>query len=205
MTEFRLSPEAKSRVLRLNFIFGGVFVLLFAGQAVLYFVAKSPATGAAFIALAVFLGVGTVVLTRRFVDRSLVRFGNGVYEVWWIFRVDRFTSADALQVVTANNVALGLAPGAPLLIVAGATKRLTILTGQMWSTDQLGALATDLAARGTQLLSYPQRLSASQLRTMDRRWMPFWQAHPIAVGLFIGLGVLVFASVATVVTLLIVR
>ena len=201
MTEFVLSPEAKARVLRINILYSLAFALLFTGQAALAFFAGNTVNGWLFVGLVVFMVTGTLFAARRLTERSRLRFGDGTYEIRWSFRVQRFTTADISQVVTADSVSIGLTPAAPILMLVGPTKRRALLSGLMWSTDQLGALALDLADRGVPLLSYHERLTALQLRSMDRRWMSVWQAHPIAIGLLAGLAAILLAVVIAIVAL----
>lgn len=203
--EMRMDPEAKSRTFRMNMValgfscFGLVFVGL--SQTLLGLLGSTPTRtghlvlGISSLTLALVLGALAVVLVRREADAARVVYGDGRYESTFSWRTTRFAAHDAERVVTIDRMAIGATPMTHHLIVVGPAKRLLMLVGHMWSTDQLGALANDLAARGVPMTSLRETITPKQLRTMDRRLMPWWQAHPVGLGFLMLGGALVLGAI----------
>lgn len=202
----RMDPQAKKRTFRMNMValgfssIGLVFVGL--SQTLLGSIGSSSTRGLHLVlgisslVLAVVLGALAVVLVRREADAARIVYGDGRYESTYAWRTTRFAAQDVERVVTIDRMALGATPSTHHLIVVGPAKRLLMLVGHMWSTDQLGALANDLAARGVPMTSLRETITPKQLRTMDRRLMPWWQAHPVALGLLIFGGGLALVAAA---------
>ena len=200
-----MTADAKARVRRMNLVFALASVVFFIALSALQFLAGNTGVGWFIAGLGAASVVSSPFLSRRATERARLRFGDGTFEIRSGISTQRFTAAEASQVVSADSVALGLTPAAPLLMLVGATKRIAMLSGVVWNPEQLGALALDLENRGVPLLSYSQRLTAAQLRAIDRRWMRVWEAHPIAVGLLAGLAAMLLISAVVLVALAILR
>lgn len=169
--------------------------------------------GAAMVALGVPLGwlylsmgpamIGlTALLVRRQKGNSLLRFGDGTYTLRGLGRQKRFTVDDVERVVTVSRMGLGALGETHHLIVVGRERRLLMLVGYMWTVEQMTQLSDDLVARGVPLYPFPYPITPAQLRGVDRRLIPFVQAHPVASGLLVGLGA--FVLVILIVVILIV-
>lgn len=213
MTRLTLHDDAKRRVLRVNMTYVAIFVPLLGLSAVLLLWSTAIVTSTSTWGVALAIGLlclvlamvpATYVLARRLADRSCVTFGDGTVTAQGWGRPKRFTVADVERVVTVDS--MGFAGTAPThhLFVVGPTKRLLVLVGQMWDREQLSALALDLAHRGVPLTPIHQPITPVQLRALDPRLVPWAQAHPVALGLLVGLGVLVVlvAVLVVVVTIL---
>ena len=200
VTELTLHDDAKRGVVRANLTFAAILVPILGLTAVSLGISTrnlALALGYACVVLAMI--PLTYVLARRFTDRSRVTFGDGSVTVQGWGRPRRFTVAEIERVVTVDSMGFGGMTPTHHLIVVGPTKRLALLVGQMWDRDQLSAVALDLAHRGVPLNPVHQPVTPAQLRAMDPRLVPWRQAHPVALGLFVGLGVLLFFLVAFVV------
>lgn len=200
MTELTLSDAAKRQVLRANMTYVAILVPLLAVSAVSTAIGTRTAVFSfAYLALVLAMVPTTYVLARRMVDRARIVLGDGTYTVQGWGRPKRFTVADVERVVTVDS--MGFAGTTPThhLIVVGPTRRLLLLVGQMWDREQLSALALDLAHRGVPLTPFHHPVTPAQLRALDPRLVPWRQAHPVALGLLVGLGVLLFLVVAFVV------
>ena len=201
MTDIRMTPEAQKRVIRMNlmsvWVIAGLFALV---QAPLQFLLENWVMGATLIGIAIAMVVATYALAKRMGERSRITFGDGTYTVHGAFRSKTFTAADVARVVTIDRMALsgGIAGTTHHLIVTGPVKRLLMLVGQMWGTDQLSALALDLSGRGVPLTPIPNPITPVELRAYDARLMPAWQAHPYAFGLLYALGALLLAVIVIV-------
>ncbi len=191
----QLTPEARERMTRYNTAMlrwlSFSWIPLIAVICLIAVLALQSLLPLLFIAIAVMLGLGGGLATgpyvRRAVDRVRIELDDGAYVIGDGRRFHRFTAGDVDQVVHVARHRLSRAQEAPLLIVVGARRRLAILTGQMWTPQQLGALADDLVARGARRIDVEQPVSARQLRAMDRRWITWMHAHP---ALFVLLAVL---------------
>jgi hypothetical protein len=211
VVEMRMDPRAKKRLFRMNMVALGFscFGLVFVGvsQTLLGLLGPDPTwtghlvLGVSSLALAVVLGVLAAVLLRREADSARILHGDGRYESKYSWRTTRFVAQDAESVVTIDRMALGATPQTHHLIVVGPTKRLLMLVGHMWSTEQLGALANDLAAHGVPMTSLRETITPKQLRAMDRRLMPWWQAHPVGLGLLMVAGALALVAIGVAIAL----
>ncbi len=200
VTELTLDDDAKRRAVRTNLTFVAVI------QPLLLLTAVSVGISTRNLALAIGYGCLvlamiplTYVLARRMSDRTRVTFGDGSVTMQGWGRPRRFTVAEVERVVTVDSMGFGGTTPTHHLIVVGPTKRLALLVGQMWDRDQLSAVALDLAHRGVPLNPIHQPITPVQLRAMDPRLVPWRQAHPVALGLLVGLGVLLFFLVGFVV------
>lgn len=200
-----MSADATARVLRMNLVFTLVSIVFYIAISTLQFLSGNIWVGWFIAGLGAAAVLGAPLLSRHTTKRARLRFGDGTYEIRSGLGVQRLTAAEVVQVVRVDSVPLGLTPAAPLVIIVGATKRLAVVSGIVWNADQLGALALDLANRGVPLLSYSQRLTPAELRSMDRRWMHVWEAHPIAVGLILGFAAVLLVSAVVLVALAILR
>lgn len=197
-----MTPEARTRVIRMNVTLACVFATLVCGlPAILQAVIGHWGLSAAFLMLGLAMVLFTYALAARTASRSRIAFGDGTYTVGGAFGSRRFTVADVARAVTVDHMSLGRAQATHHLIVAGHRTRLLHLVGQMWDTDQLSALALDLSHRGVPLTPFHHRITAAQLRAHDRRLVPAWQARPMAFALLIALGVLLLAVVGFVVAI----
>ena len=191
-----LTPEARERMLRHNTAMlrwvSFSWIPLIAVICLMAALALQSPLPLLFIALAVLLGAGGGLATgpyvRRAVDRVRIELDDGAYAIGDGRRVHRFAAGDVDQVVHVARHRLSRAQEAPLLIVVGARRRLAILTGQMWTPQQLGALADDLVARGARRIDVEQPVSARRLRATDRRWITWMHAHPVLFALLVVLG-----------------
>ncbi|MEV7962597.1 hypothetical protein [Oerskovia paurometabola] len=184
MTELTLHDDAKRRMVRTNLMLIGILAPLLGLNAVtLAITTRSIALPLVFLGLVLAMIPLTYALARQVADKSRVTFGDGTLTVQGWGRSKTFTVEDMERVVTIDS--MGFAGAAPThhLVVVGPRKRLLLLVGQMWDREQLSALALDLAGRGVPL-------TPTQLRALDPRLVPWRQAHPVAVSLLVGLGVL---------------
>lgn len=208
MHELRLTPEAQRRAIALNMRQSWISLAMLAPiflALIVIFSLQDFWLGFGYGALIVVLIGGSVPLSlwlaRTSMRDTYIRFGDGWIEHKWMFRTRRFAAAEATSVVTVDQMSFGGFAGAPThhLIVTGRDRRLLILVGQMWTTQQLTAIMQDLASRGVPWFSVPEPVTPPQLRARDPRLVPWWQAHPIALGLLIAGGVIAFMTIAVIV------
>lgn len=200
VTELTLHDDAKRRVVRTNMTFVAILVPLLGLSAFTTLVTtRSVGLALTYLCLVLAMVPLTYVLARRLADRSRIAFGDGTVTVQGWGQPKRFTVADMERVVTIDS--MGFAGTAPThhLVVVGPHKRLILLVGQMWDRAQLSALALDLAGHGVPLTPIHEPLTPVQARALDPRLVPWRQAHPVSLGLLVGLGVLVLLVVAFVV------
>ena len=203
--EFRPAPEQASRATKPNLI-----AIAILGPVLLVTNAMQVAVGNTVLG---FVGIGIVVvgfplallLGRRAAKRSLLRFGDGNYEARQGFTTRKFGIADVHQIVVLRSARFWPWPGAPMTFIVGPTKRLTTLSGFLWNADQLDAVAQDIAGRGVPLVDHPETLTAAQLRRIDRRWITWWEAHPIAIGAGAGLAIVIIVTVTVLVAFAVLR
>lgn len=191
MTELTLHDDAKRRMVRTNLMLIGILAPLLGLNAVtLAITTRSIALPLVFLGLVLAMIPLTYALARQVADKSRVTFGDGTLTVQGWGRSKTFTVEDMERVVTIDS--MGFAGAAPThhLVVVGPRKRLLLLVGQMWDREQLSALALELAGRGVPLTPIRQPVTPTQLRALDPRLVPWRQAHPVAVSLLVGLGVL---------------
>lgn len=194
MHELRLSPETQRRAIALNMRQSWFSLAMLAPillSLVVIFSLQDFWIGLGYGLLVVVLIGGSVPLSiwlaRTSMRETYIRFGDGWIEHKWMFRTRRFAAAEATSVVTVDQMSFGGFSGAPThhLIVTGRDRRLLILVGQMWDTQQLTAIMQDLASRGVPWISVPEPVTPAQLRARDPRLVPWWQAHPVALALLI--------------------
>ena len=76
------------------------------------------------------------------------------------------------------------------------------MRGQTWEVEQFALLADDLIAHGVVNDAIIAPITTGQLRLRYPAVIGWWEAHPIAFGLIVGLGVLFLAIVVVVVVFL---
>ncbi|KZM78995.1 hypothetical protein A0J59_01995 [Cellulosimicrobium sp. I38E] len=200
MIELAMSDAAKRQVLRSNMTLISILApLVGLAQLPAAITGGNMALAVGFLVFALSMIPLTYAIARRMVDRARIVLGDGTYTVHGWGRPKRFTVTDVDRVVTVDRMAFGMAGATHHLIVLGPTKRLLLLVGQMWDRDQLSTVALDLARRGVQLTPWHQPVTPAQLRAFDRRLVPWPQAHPVALGLLVGLGTLLVLVVLFVV------
>lgn len=208
MHELRLSPETQRRAVALNMRQSWISLGMLAPLLLILVVIFSLQDfwlGFGYGALIVVLLGGSVPLSfwlaRKSMRETYIRFGDGWIEHRWMFRTRRFAAAEATSVVTVDQMSFGGFSGPPThhLIVTGRDRRLLILVGQMWTTQQLTAIMQDLASRGVPWMSVPEFVTPPQLRQRDPRLVPWWQAHPVALALLIAGGVFIFVILLVIV------
>ena len=144
------------------------------------------------------LTFGGVLLYFR---RARVEFGGGRYRVVDLLgRIRSFTTTEIGTLVTVISLNSGsTAPPAPQLILTRPDgSRLLRLRGQTWEVEQFAALADDLIAHGVVNDAIVDPITTGQLRLRYPRVVGWWEAHPIAFGLIVGLGVLFLAIVVVI-------
>jgi len=144
------------------------------------------------------LTFGGVLLYFR---RARVEFGGGRYRVVDLLgRIRSFTATEIGTLVTVISLNSGsTAPPAPQLILTRPDgSRLLRLRGQTWEVEQFAALADDLIAHGVVNDAIVDPITTGQLRLRYPRVVGWWEAHPIAFGLIVGLGVLFLAIVVVI-------
>ena len=144
------------------------------------------------------LTFGGVLLYFR---RTRVEFGGGHYRVVDLLgRIRSFTAADVGTLVTIISLNSGsTAPPSPQLILTRPDAgKLLRLRGQTWEVEQFAALAEDLIVHGVVTDAIVAPITTGQLRLRYPRVIGWWEAHPIAFGLIVGLGVLFFAIVVVI-------
>lgn len=194
MHELRLSPEAQRRAVALNarqaWLGIGIQAPLLLALTVIFSI-QNVWLGLGYgVLIVVLVGAGiplSIWFARKSMRETYIRFGDGWIEHKWMFRTRRFAAAEATSVVTVDQMSFGGLAGAPThhLIVTGQDRRLLLLVGQMWDTQQLSAVMHDLASRGVPWFSVPEPVTPAQLRERDPRLVPWWQAHPIALALLV--------------------
>lgn len=208
MHELRLSPEAQRRAVALNarqaWISIGMQIPIMLALVVIFSIQNVwLALGYGILVSVLVIGgiPFSIWLAKKAMRETYIRFGDGWIEHHWMFRTRRFAATEATSVVTVNHMSFGGFAGAPThhLIVTGHDRRLLLLVGQMWTQQQLTAIMQDLASRGVPWFSVPEPVTPAQLRERDPRLVPWWQAHPIALGLIIAGALLVFITLAVII------
>ncbi|WP_022883793.1 hypothetical protein [Glaciibacter superstes] len=214
MHELTLNEESKRKVTRANALasYGFVAILAILGAlqlipGLLHVISGNISAGLNYFGLAIlcFVGVAGLLvlasfLVKRLTNRSRVVFGDGSYTVYGLFSTKRFTVDDIERVVPVRNMKLGpMSSPSHLLLVVGHTRRLALLAGEMWTTDQLETLVHDMTARGVQVSTVANPITPPQLRGVDPRLLHWHQAHPVAAALIAGGIVLVLVIVALIV------
>lgn len=199
MTELLLTDDARRRVMTVNLR----LAVAYAVGTLLLLGGLAAVTGRLWVAVAGLLLAGAMVasttaLARRSVQRSRITFGDGTYTVHGLGRPRRFTAGDVASAAMVTHMSLGAGP-THHLVVAGTGGPLVHLVGQMWTREQLTALAHDLAARAVPVASFPSPLTPAQLRAHDRRLVAAWRARPALTALLAGLAVLLLLVVVLVV------
>jgi len=186
------SRAAYGRALRANAIIAiPLFVIIVALRG-----ATHPYLIPIYLGVAV-LSFGIVLLYFRFTS---VRFGNGVYNYRTFFGLGRgFRVDEAGLVLTLSALRINMTTVTPDFIVLDkGGRRLLRLRGTFWSTDDLGPLANDLAARGVALEAVPQPVTALQVRQRHPGAIAWWEAHRIAFT-FILTGAILLAMFAIII------
>lgn len=143
------------------------------------------------VVVVVLLSFGGVVLYFR---NARVGYGGGRYRITNLFGSSRaFTAREVGTLITITALNSGsVAPTTPQLILTRPDGgKLLRLRGQTWEVEQFAALASDLIAHGVSNDAIREVITTSQLRTRYPRLIGWWEAHPIAFGLLVGLGILV--------------
>jgi hypothetical protein len=141
------------------------------------------------------LTFGGVLLYFR---RVRVDFGDGRYRVADLFgRIRSFTAAEIGTLITVISLNSGsTAPPAPQLILTRTDgSKLLRLRGQTWEVEQFARLADDLIVHGVVNDAIVDPITTGRLRLRYPKVIGWWEAHPIAFGLLLGLGVLFLAIV----------
>jgi hypothetical protein len=123
-----------------------------------------------------------------------VEYGDGTYTGVSMFGARRtFTAAQAGTVVTVTSLqSVGVSRTAPQLIVVGDDgAKLLRLRGQTWDVEQFTELAVDMMQRGVSNDAIREPITPGQLRARYPRAVSWFEAHPIAWGLLLGLGIVV--------------
>ena len=177
--EFAMGREAKQRSVRANSVLLVVLmgIILVVATANLFsgIVTSSVVDLTLSVLLYCFVIVGTLVfyvLLHRRNSRARLIFGDGTYTSAGYFRTDRFSVAEAVWVVTVDQMSRGIAGPTEYLFVVGHHQVLLTLVGRMWDRDQLGSFALDLANRGVPLTPVHQPITPAQLRAWDSRLVP---------------------------------
>ncbi len=141
---------------------------------------------------------GGVLLYFRY---SKVEYGEGTYRVTnSIGSVRRFDASEVSRVVTVASLNSGsTAPPAPQLILTRPEgTKLLRLSGRTWDITQFTELATDLITHGVVNDAILEPITTAQLRARYPRVVGWWEAHPIAFGLILGVGILALAGIVVV-------
>ena len=193
----RPSRTAYSKALRANAIVAVpllVVILLLQG-------ARNPIVIPIYVVL-VGLSFGILLLYFRVTS---VRWGDGVYTYRTFFGLGRtFRAADAGLVITITSLQINLTTSTPDFIVLDkGGRKLMRLHGTFWSTDDLGPMANDLAARGVQLEPVLQPVTALQIRQRHPGAIRWWEAHRIAFTFIMTGAILLLAFVAVAVIIVV--
>ncbi|WP_293781365.1 hypothetical protein [uncultured Aeromicrobium sp.] len=197
MRELTMAVDKQRSSRKLSFAFGFAMSGLLAFLGLMQLVVGSP-VGVIYLAAAPLLMALTLVLVKRQNDHSRVLFGDGSYEVSGAFRRQRFDVSDAERVITVNRMPLGAAPPTHHLIVLGKTKRLLLLSGYLWTVEQMTELANDLTSRGVPLTAIREPITPVRLRSMQPRTLEWWRARPLLAGILLASIVLMGAVTATI-------
>lgn len=188
-----LTDEARRTVMKANVGLAVLFAACIVGPvAGLQFALGRPALALPFLALAVSMVAGTAALARRFAHRTRIEFGDGVYRVGGLRGVREYAAHQISRAIWVHRMRLGSAPATQHLFVLGPKRRITVLVGQMFSVEQMHALATDLYTHRVEVITITEPTTSARLRGTDPRVMPWWQAHPV-----------IFALLATVLLLIV--
>ena len=141
---------------------------------------------------------GGVLLYFR---NTKIEFGGGQYRVTNMVRSARsFRASDAATLVTIVSLISGsTAPPSPqLLLTRPDGSKLLRLRGQTWEVAQFTELANDLIAHGVVNDALLEPITTVQLRARYPRLIGWWEAHPIAFALIVGLGIVALVIVVVV-------
>jgi hypothetical protein len=140
--------------------------------------------------VAVVASFGGVMLYFR---NARIEYRDGIYTTVGMFRQRRtFGATDVKVAVTVTSLqTVGVSPTTPqLLLLLGQDDRTLLrLRGQTWEVEQFTQLALDLIAHGVANDPIREPITPAQLRERYPRGISWWEAHPIAVGLLLGLGI----------------
>jgi hypothetical protein len=145
--------------------------------------------------IAIGVTLGGVLL---YFARARVEFGGGNYRAFDLLgRVTRFTVADIGTLVTVVSLNSGsTTPPAPQLIITRPDgSKLLRLRGRTWEVEQFTVLAHDLIANGAVNDAILEPITTAQLRLRYPRVVGWWEAHPIAFGLIVGIGLVALAMI----------
>jgi hypothetical protein len=138
---------------------------------------------------------GGVLLYFR---NTKIEFGGGQYRVTNMVGSARgFAASDAATLVTiVSLISASTAPPSPqLLLTRPDGSKLLRLRGQTWEVAQFTELANDLIAHGVVNDALLEPITTAQLRARYPRLIGWWEAHPFAFGLIVGLGIVVVIAV----------
>ncbi len=149
-----------------------------------------------FFVVVLLLTLGGVLLYFR---TARVEYGGGSYTVVSMFGARRsFQASDAGSVVTVTSLLGASVQGgvAQLLVLGVNGAKILRLRGQTWEVDQFTALALDLMAHGVPNDAIREPITAAALRERYPRAVRWGEAHPLALGLMLGLGIVLVVVLA---------
>lgn len=164
-------------------MFGGV---LLGVPLVLVAVVVNPNRSLVPLVLYAALIVATVVAALVRVRRTRIEYGDGRYRTVTLTRTREFTASDIRAVHTFSALRQGRIPRPALLIEGVDGGRLLRMTGYLWETEQLTALARDLADHDVPLVVTHMPVSISEVRSRYPRLVTWIEANPaLAAGLVV--------------------
>ncbi|MFD1858818.1 hypothetical protein EHW97_05235 [Aeromicrobium camelliae] len=190
MRELTMAVDKQRSLRRLNFSISFALTGLFVVLGLMQLLIGSPA-GVIYLAAAPLMVALTLVLVKRQEAQSRVIFGDGSYEAAGMFRRQRFEVDAVERVITVNSMPFGALAPTHHLIVLGATKRLLLLVGYMWTVEQLTELANDLTSRGVPLTAIRVPITPAQLQSLDSRTLEWWRAHPVLFAILLSVLVVI--------------
>ncbi|MGI6877701.1 hypothetical protein [Microbacterium sp. gxy059] len=202
MVEMRITEENRRHIIRMNRQLSWAALPLLAIPGPLLALAGYPRAWpivfACCVALALLLLLSILLAVPRLVARQRIVFGEGGYTVTGWFATRRLVASDVTRAAMIDRLALGVGASAHHLVLAGNRRRLLSLVGQMWTYEQMSALATDLTRRGIPVTHFVEPTTAAHVRAVDHRFMPWRYAHPLAFALLLTAAIVLVVTVAVV-------
>lgn len=162
-------------------LMGSAGILGYARMAVLFFALFITAYGVSII----LLNRARIAVKDRYCTIS-----------WW--RKNVFHLNEIAHVYVIDEMKLGLSKSTYYLLIVGRRRRLAMISGQIWTYEQLAQLADALEGTGAVKSRVEGAVSPVWLRKQDPMAMPAWQAHAIRTALIVSVVLLViFATVLT--------
>jgi hypothetical protein len=130
-----------------------------------------------------------------------IEYGNGSYTLVGMFGIRRtFTAAQAKVLVTITSLrTAGVVGNSPqLLVIDERGAKILRLRGQTWDVEQFTELANDLIAHGVANDAIRQPITPDTLRDRFPKAISWFEAHPIAWGLLLGVGIVVVITLMVV-------